>query len=343
MLSNAIKFTDVGKVKFKVLCNIDKNNKQNTIKFEVEDTGIGISDEEIDKIFNPFEQVGKSDRQYEGTGLGLAITKELVELMGSKLQVKSTLKKGTKFWFEVNLDLLSTSESFDIINSSLISNSSQKIIGYQGDKIKILIVDDSLENRSVLAKMLKLYKFEIYEAINGKQGLEMIKEFIPDLVIADINIPVINGLEMTRQLRQIPKFKNIPIIASPTNLINQNHQEAINAGFNDFLSKPIVLNEFLAKLQKYLKFTWIYEDITKSEVNLVNPQLIDKTEMVFPTTEQLKIIYEAAKGGFFTDVTQEAEKLKQIDTKYVSFASKIIELAEDFDEESILALIERQK
>ena len=129
--------------------------------------------------------------------------------------------------------------------------------------------------------MLKLYKFEVYEAINGKQGLEMIHEFMPDLVIADINMPVINGLEMTRKLRQIPKFKHLPIIASPASVIHQNPQEAINAGFNDFLSKPIVLNELLAKLQKYLKFTWIYEDITKSEVNLVNPQLIDKTEMVF--------------------------------------------------------------
>lgn len=249
LLSNAVKFTDRGSVTFKVEVIGSKedltplpcmirgeldsppllgeeflaNNQQlittNKIRFQIEDTGIGIPHEQLEKIFLPFEQVGDISRRAEGTGLGLAITKKILELMGSQLFVESTPEVGSKFWFDVDLLEISTS-----INSTTLKLT-DKIIGYAGEKRKILIVDDRWENRTVLSNMLEPIGFELEEAVDGEDGLEKAVEFLPDLILVDLVMPVIDGYQMTQRLRQLSEFQQTPLIAVSANAFAVDQQK----------------------------------------------------------------------------------------------------------------------
>ncbi|NES24758.1 MAG: response regulator [Symploca sp. SIO3E6] len=221
LLGNAIKFTQAGGVTFKVSVihhssfvmsegQMTKDKEQITndkIKFEIEDTGIGIATEKLDKIFEPFEQVGQDTHKVEGTGLGLTITHKILQLMGSQLQVRSTLGVGSTFWFEI--DLPSSSKSIEVAPVT----SFQSIIGYQGEKKKILVVDDCTENRAVFLSLLEPLGFEMREASNGEEGLEQAIKFLPDLLILDLVMPVMDGFELTCRLRQLPEFQQTILLA----------------------------------------------------------------------------------------------------------------------------------
>ena len=259
LLGNAIKFTDSGSVTFKVnlidaLANNDRDHIVHyQIRFLVEDTGIGITPEQIEKIFEPFEQIGDRALQSEGTGLGLAISKKIVNLMNSELQVKSTFGEGSSFWFDLKLP--PATNWFE--PAPRITK--QTITGYQGNKQKILIVDDRLDNRSVLIDLLEPLGFELTEAANGQEAIERAIQWQPDLIISDLVMPVLDGFEMTRQLRQLPEFQAIPIIAISASVFDTEQQKCRDYGCDDFIPKPINSDDLLEKIGKYLHLSWIYE------------------------------------------------------------------------------------
>ncbi|MFW9263039.1 ATP-binding protein [Nostoc sp. CALU 546] len=252
LLGNAIKFTDEGGVTFRV-----KTQKLETgtyqIRFQVEDTGVGISPSGLTKIFQPFEQVGDVKKQGEGTGLGLAISQQIVSLMHSTLNVESQLGKGSTFWFEVEL-----AEAKEWA-ASLRTTKQEKITGFQGSKRQVLVIDDRWENRSVLVNLLKPLGFVVTAVSNGREGLDKAKEIHPDLIITDLMMPEMDGYEMLRQLRQIPELKNIPAIASSASVFESNQNESITAGADAFLPKPVEAPALLKLLEKYLSLQWIYE------------------------------------------------------------------------------------
>ena len=148
----------------------------------------------MSKIFLPFEQVGNVKKQSEGTGLGLTISKKIVELMGSTLEVESHSGKGSTFWFDIQIP-----EANEWFHQSKTA-SQQNIVGFTGDKAKILVVDDHWENRSVITNFLEPLGFEILEAENGQEGLSKAMEFKPDLILTDISMPVMDGFEMMSYL-----------------------------------------------------------------------------------------------------------------------------------------------
>lgn len=330
LLGNAIKFTESGGVTLKAEV-IENQHSTYRIRFQIEDTGVGMTSEQIDKIFLPFEQVGDNQRKAEGTGLGLAISLQIVEMMSSKLQVKSTYGEGTTFWFDVDL------EAGENPVESAVSTSSD-VIGYQGEKIKILIVDDRWENRSVIINMLEPLEFELFEANNGQEGIEKAMQVHPDLIITDLAMPVIDGFEMTNKLRETAEFEKIPIIASSASVFNFDRQQSQKAGCNDFLIKPVQLEELLTQLQTYLELTWIYDDaeieLPTSEENLTAADIV-------PPIEELSVLYEAAQDGFIAEIIEEANRLKNANPQYTDFADKILALAQDFDDEAILELLEQ--
>lgn len=332
LLGNAIKFTEKGGVTLKAEV-IENQHPIYQIRFQIEDTGVGMTSEQIDKIFLPFEQVGDNQRKAEGTGLGLAISLQIVEMMGSRLQLKSTYGEGTTFWFDVDLEA-----GENPVESAVLKSSG--VIGYQGKSIKILIVDDRWENRSVIINMLEPLEFQIFEANNGEEGIEKALQLHPDLIITDLAMPIVNGFEMTNKLRETAEFEKIPIIASSASVFNFDRQQSQKAGCNDFLIKPVQLEELLAQLQTYLELTWIYDD-TEIEVQASKENL--ESSDIVPPIEELAVLYEAAQDGFIAEIIEEANRLKNSNSQYTCFANKILKLAQDFDDEAILDLLEQIK
>ncbi|MBW4571723.1 MAG: response regulator [Tolypothrix carrinoi HA7290-LM1] len=361
LLGNAIKFTDKGSVSFKVgvndsgssvigeqsvgrLCrlegtaNPEGNGKEQfpitKIRFQVEDTGVGMTAEQLDKIFLPFEQVGDSAHKVEGTGLGLAISRKIVEMMGSQIYVESTYGKGSKFWFD--LDVI---EATDLMKLEK-TNTEQNVIGYQGERRKILIVDDRWENRAVIVNLLEPIGFDLIEANNGQDGLEKVREYQPDLIITDLSMPVMNGFEMTQCLRNLAEFKNALIIASSASVFSFDRQKSREVGCNDFIPKPVQAIELLEQLQLYLKLEWIYETKDNSElVTETQNTFTEVDEMVIPPSQELTNLYQAAKGGYVLRIAEEANRIKQLDSKYTAFANSVLKLADEFDDEAIANLI----
>lgn len=332
LLSNAVKFTDFGTVSFRVepVDTPRASNRTHRICFQVKDTGIGIAPEKLSTIFLPFEQAGKRERNTEGTGLGLAISQQIVEKMGSTIHVESVLGQGSRFWFEVDLPLAS-----DWTLGQAIPN--QKIIGYQGERRKILVIDDHQENRLVAVNMLEPLGFKLAEANNGKAGLDTAIQIRPDLIITDVHMSVMDGLEMTRRLRQLPDFASIPIIASPATLSQVDMQSSLNAGCNTFFPKPIDLMGLLAELQRLLQLQWIYETLPEPTGEVVTTS--EEANLVMPPPAELTALYAAIQGGFITDVQHEANRIKELAPEYVAFANRVLELSQKFDDEAILRLL----
>jgi PAS domain S-box-containing protein len=203
LLGNAVKFTDAGQVTLSITGD-DTTDVPHTLRFHIEDTGIGIAPQHLKDIFLPFQQVADPNRQVEGTGLGLTITNKLVTLMGGTLEVQSTQGQGSCFWFTIPLP--SIAQRVPAKTRDL-----RRIIGVKHGQKRVLIIDDKWENRSVLAHMLKHKGLTIEEASNGQEGLEMATRHRPDVIFMDLVMPVMDGFAATRALRAMPEFANTVI------------------------------------------------------------------------------------------------------------------------------------
>jgi signal transduction histidine kinase/ActR/RegA family two-component response regulator len=339
LLGNAIKFTDVGSVVLKVGLLENAENattqaenqpaQQQVVRFQIEDTGVGMSPDQLEKIFLPFEQVGDSDRMAEGTGLGLAISRQIVEMMGGHLQVKSTYGEGSTFWFDLPLEIAANW----IEQPTHLST--KEIVGYQGDVKTLLVVDDRWENRSVLVNLLGPIGFNIIEADNGKIGLEKATASPPDLIITDLAMPVINGFQLAEQIRKIDSLRLIPIIASSASVFEFDRNQSHEAGCDEFLPKPIQTEELFGYLEQYLQLVWCYES---ANIGTETAEA-ENTAFVAPPIRSLVPIYEAARAGYIIEVKAAAEQLKQ-QAEYISFANKILAMAADLDDDAIADFIE---
>ncbi|MEP1079846.1 ATP-binding protein [Leptolyngbya sp. PL-A3] len=333
LLSNALKFTETGSVLFNVkVVDTSPSLSLTRIRFWVEDTGIGVPSEQLKKIFLPFEQSGNQEQKQEGTGLGLAISQQIVHLMEGEIQVESTLGKGSTFWFE--LDLPKAQEWLEPENPTL----APRVVGYEGNRRTVLVIDDHQENRSVLVNMLEPLGFQVIEATNGQDGIYQALNHHPNLIITDILMPDIDGLEMTRQLRRMPEFASLPIIASPASLSHVEQQESLDAGCSSFFPKPIAFEGLLQELQIHLGMQWIYE----AGLSEKTPKpMADATKMIIPSAEELVTVHRAAQAGLVRNIQQAANELKQLDPHYAAFANQLLKLAQEFEIEAILQLIEQ--
>ncbi|HEY9695576.1 MAG TPA: AAA family ATPase [Oculatellaceae cyanobacterium] len=354
LLGNAVKFTSTGGVTFKVgvveTGDTDFSNNSSAISkihFQVEDTGVGIEPEQLAKIFLPFEQVGETVRNTEGTGLGLAISRQLVELMGGKLQVESTLDKGSVFWFDIELPKVQSWAKHQ--------EQSEKVIrGYTGQTRKILVVDDRWQNRSVLTNLLTPIGFEIEEANDGQECLNKAVTFQPDCILIDLVMPILDGFEALRRLHNIPKLKDVVFIGTSASVYEAERQGSLEAGCHAFLPKPIQAEDLFECLSSYLNLEWIYEEQERLESNkestsnsltfdnyFVESSTDDIVQIVAPPTEELSILLDLAMVGDLQEILEQAEKLKQLSAKYVPFANQLSQLARGFEEEKILDLVQQ--
>ncbi len=324
LLSNAIKFTDTGSVTFTV-----SFASEGKLRFEIRDTGIGILQEKLQTIFQPFEQVSDSGRQAEGTGLGLAISQEIVGLMESTIQVQSEIGVGSIFWFDVNL-----SEATEWAKTAHADLHGQ-IVGIKGRRPKILVVDDRWENRSVVSKLLSPIGFDVAEAATGQEGLIKAVKFQPDLMITDLLMPDIDGFELISRIRESENFKDLIIIVSSASVFEADQYRSIEAGGNDFLPKPVLAAELLQKLQKHLHLEWLYE-----EQQPISQSVTDDAELIAPPLAELEMLQELAMKGNFKGIIRQVALLEQTDPKYSPFAKRLHQLAKGFQDQEILALIQ---
>lgn len=346
LLSNAIKFTDTGSVSLRIHClppkvnnsteitnpSIDAETTLHTIRFEVEDTGIGLSETQIEKIFLPFEQVSEQRYQTEGTGLGLTISQQILSLMDSHIQVKSHPGKGSTFWFDLTFAEVEAWET-----ARAISNH-QQIIGYEGAPKTILIIDDRWENRSVIVKLLQPLGFEVIEAVDGQDGLAQAAKSQPDLIITDLAMPVMDGFEMLRQLRNSAELRHMLVIVSSASVLAIDQHKSIAAGGNDFLPKPIQVDELLHMLQKYLQLKWVHQLENKSEALSSSTPLQDQS-LTPPPSDILEHLFDLAQQGRIFEIAQEADKITATNQKYQTFSQELKQLAQKFQINELKAFI----
>ena len=340
LLGNAIKFTDEGAVKLIVKSRKAEGSSDSQlyqIRFQVEDTGVGMTPEQIEKIFLPFEQVGAAHKQSEGTGLGLTITHSIITMMNSELKVQSELGQGSTFWFDAEL----LAAPYWVGTSARLPKG--KITGYKGDPVTILAVDDHWENLSVLVNLLEPLGFKIIEAQDGQEGLDKAITHQPDLIIADVAMPVKDGYEMMRELRQQgADLDSIPVIISSASVFDSDRHESFVAGANEFLPKPIQAESLLAALGKLLNLEWCYDGaVVAASLQKPAAEIPLTTDIVVPPLSDLEPLWEFARRGLVNDLIRALEQLQAKEAHYSAFSQHLLVLARGFRTKAIRDFLEK--
>lgn len=331
LLGNAIKFTDQGSVTFRVE-HLAKNSESHTcqIRFQIEDTGVGMSSEQQAKIFLPFEQVGEAGRKAEGTGLGLAISQRLVSLMGSQIQVQSQLGEGSIFFVDLEVPIAQD------LNPASRSVPDQIIVGIQDRAPKILVVDDDANHRSMVTRLLQEIGFQVNTASTGKEGLVSATSDRPDLVITDLAMPLLDGFELVKQLKSNVQTMQIPIIVSTANVFEANQERSEQLGASAFLPKPIQMTELLNTLGILLDLTWIYQD---RPTPTVETQLSSATNVIPPPQEILEQLYHLAMMGDVQAIEGILDEVTRQDDRLVAFSNEVKKLTATFQTGKIRQLL----
>lgn len=331
LLGNAIKFTEAGAVTLRV--DVETISEADvSLRFQIIDTGVGIAQADVAKLFEAFEQVGDHQKQSEGTGLGLAISQRIVQLMGGSVEVKSQLGVGSEFFFTVDLPLAK-----DWVQQQSASNAG-RIIGYEGEKqYSILVVDDRWENRAVLSSLLEPLGFTILDAENGQVGLEVLRTQDPDLVILDLAMPVMNGFEFLRHIRSTDELQQTIVLVSSASVSQADQQMVRKHGGNDFLAKPVDAAELFQLVAKHLHLRWTYQAEQENLESKVPPP----TDMVVPPRQILEELLVLAERNRVQELRSQLEHLKNSDTTYVPFAESLLKLARQFRSEEIETLLQQ--
>ncbi|MBT9599135.1 MAG: response regulator [Vitreoscilla sp.] len=254
LLDNAVKFTDAGEVTFRVR-PLPGGHADAAVHvlFEVQDSGVGMTAEELEACFRPFEQVGAVARRSAGTGLGLAISRQLVRLMGGEIQARSAPGEGTCFTFELQMPLAGRSHAGG-------PSEAPAPVGYHGPRLSVLIVDDVAENRHLITQALASLGFQVHQAADGAEGLDRARTLWPDLILMDTEMPQLGGLQATRELRSLPGLQAVPIITLSANASQADRSQCLAAGANAFLPKPVNLTALTREIGELLGLSWIRPD-----------------------------------------------------------------------------------
>ena len=328
LLTNAIKFTKTGEVILRVRPSGTEKNGFQGARFDVVDTGIGISKQELEKIFLPFEQAGESSNKAQGTGLGLTISKRLVKQMGGNIEVDSQVGKGSTFSFEVSFPII-TVEPGDRPDERMV-------LGYEGERRKILVVDNDRNNRLMLQNKLEALGFETVMAENGREAIDKARKTHPDLILLDLRMPVMDGYEAAGIISTDPALKDTPLIAVSAGVMDADIKKSLDRGCDAFLPKPVREDTLFALLESHLNLVWIY---SKQVLKTATGETLSGS-LVPPPTEEMAVLRKLARIGNMRDIQERAAYIATLDQQYRPFADKLRRLADDFEEKAILEMIE---
>lgn len=266
ILFNAIKFTPQGTITLKA--HIEIIDKEHQLIISISDTGIGIPDDHISFIFEPFSQVDNStSRDFEGTGLGLYICKKLIDLMRGTISVNSSLGKGTKFLISLPVEI-ATKQAKPIKPVTTSVNEDETIHFIPRS---ILVVEDNELNQKIVCEMLRNYGFDVTTAKNGLDCLQILQHKSFDMILLDIQMPIMDGYETAQLIKEDVNLKHIPIIAMTAHAMNGDREKCLASGCNSYIAKPFKAEELVEEIKKHLT-----SDIKVSKHNLSNNLFINE-------------------------------------------------------------------
>ncbi len=338
LLSNAVKFTFAGSVNLCVTLEDLKSEsgqlpKSYTLRFEITDTGTGISGEELAQLFKSFSQTRSGRQAGEGTGLGLVISRRFVELMRGEIGVNSTPEQGSTFWFTIQAESVNS-------DRLLLPLPSRKVLGLEPDQptYRILVVEDQPENAEFLKQLLSIVGFEVQHAANGREGIILWETWKPHLILMDMRMPIMDGYAATAAIKATPQGQKTAIVAATGSAFEEDRARILAIGCDDFIRKPFQENILFAKISYHLGVRYRYEEARISS-NLSSDQinsfcLSPEALRVMPSSWIMEL-NEAASECNEPAVFQ---LLNQISTEYENLAIALKQLATDFRFEEIAAL-----
>lgn len=344
LLTNAIKFTQEGEIFLTVnysplpSSSLSISNSQQIpvespnlmLHFSIEDTGVGIAPEELPQIFEAFTQAEAGRETTEGTGLGLTISRKFVQLMGGEMTVTSDLGQGTTFRFQIPVQ-----KGQEM--AAIATKTPQRIVGLAPGQpeYRILVVDDIDINRQLLVKMLSPLGFQVQEAKNGQEAIDLWKSWQPQLIWMDMRMPIVDGYTATKQIRANPQGKNTIILALTANVQQDDQSEILAAGCNDFYPKPFKEQTIFAALRQHLGVSYLYAE--ESGATLDKEKFLTTEDFASMPPEWLQRLSDACAIGNFDLVTL---LITEIPSTYSSFGQSLTVLADQFQSETIMKLIQ---
>lgn len=333
LLSNAMKFTKVGgvSVRVKSLSTPETEPLTETLYFEVEDTGVGIAPEELNQLFEAFSQTKSGKQVQEGTGLGLAISQKFVQLMGGEINVKSQVGIGTVFSFNIQVNIVNPTEVET-------KTSERRIIALEPNqpRYKLLIVDDNLINRQLLIKLLNPLGFELQEATNGKEAIEIWQDWEPHLIFMDMRMPVMDGYEATKQIKTTIKGQATAIIAITASVLKDDKNIILSAGCDDFVRKPFEESIIFEMIEKHLGVRYVYEETHLAEKQTIRYTL-DAECLKVMSADWLEEVYQASMD---LDDDSILTLIAQIPENHTTLAAALTDCVQNFRFDQIIYLIE---
>ncbi|TXT40188.1 MAG: integral membrane sensor hybrid histidine kinase [Comamonadaceae bacterium] len=332
LIGNAIKFTQTGGVTLLSSVVTQVPGQSARIRFEIKDTGPGIREQELGRLFKPFEQLANQPVAEPGTGLGLTICKQYVELMHGHLDVSSEPGKGSVFYFEIPVVLLPDEEVPTELQHGRVTGIEE---GSQG--LRILIVEDQPENRLLLFKLLEPLGFDLRQASNGQEAIELFEQWHPHLIWMDIRMPVMDGREATRRIKQTEAGANTKIIALTAHALEDERREILASGCDDFLRKPYRDSEIFAALTKHLGIRFRYAD---------EPHPANEQKVCALSADQLRalpqgITDELLKAAELLDSPRLLEVIHRIDDMDQALANHLRDMVKNLQYKELLRVLDK--
>ncbi|MCB0168222.1 MAG: response regulator, partial [Anaerolineae bacterium] len=344
LLNNALKFTEDGEVTLRMGGQPDQVNdsqssspaSQSIIKlfFEVEDTGPGIAAEELATVFDAFVQTRTGQSAHEGTGLGLTISYQFVQLMGGDIRVESQMGQGSIFSFEIPFELADRSEIEP-------EHPSRRVIGLApatAGPYRILVVEDSADNRVLLSQLLAAVGFEVQEAVNGQQGLDLYRSWQPHLIWMDIRMPIMDGYQASRAIKSGNGPETV-IIALTASAFDEERSQVLAAGCDDFVRKPFREAEIFEKMADHLNVAYVYEELEPVTQQVQSGVVVNLTgdDLAPLPSEWIAQLRQAASRGRREMLY---DLIGQIKPEYPQLADGLASLVKELRFEKIVVLTE---
>jgi len=331
LIGNAVKFTREGGVSVRVGAKAGAGTALRLV-VEIEDTGVGIAEEEIGKLFRPFEQTESGRRNQTGTGLGLAISRDFVRLMGGDIEVSSQLGKGSLFRFEINVE-----EDREGAMAKKVEE--RHVTGLQpGQKTRrVLIADDKDDNRTLLSRMLGRIGFEVRAVVNGEEAVQEFEKWRPHLILMDMRMPVMDGFEAIKRIREKPGGRKVKIVSVTASAFDEDRKEAMGIGADDFVGKPFREEVLLGKIKMLLGVAYVYAEEPawpKPEKELAGG-LLKARVAALPET----LLQQLHGATLAADIDQILELVQQLEGHDPGVAGIMKRLADNFEYQGLLEMI----
>jgi two-component system sensor histidine kinase/response regulator len=329
LLGNAVKFTDSGSVTLSVEAG-KAAGEMLPVTFAVRDTGVGISSEEVDGIFEPFAQTKTGKQRSEGSGLGLAICRKFVQLLGGEVSVTSEPGRGSEFSFTISMKPLDA-------DSLPVAEVPARVVGLEEGQpeYRVLVVEDKLDNRQFLLDLLSQVGFQVLEAENGEEAVAMFKQERPDLICMDIRMPVMDGYEATRRIKALPGGDGTPIIALTASVFEEDREPIMVAGCDGFVRKPLKEHELFENIKQLLGVRFRYMG---SSEKLKNGAHLDHGALA-QLPEELKEQLLVAAHKLDTDEIENV--MAEIENYSAPLAASLRNLAKQFRLDVVIKAVEK--